>query len=1026
MESPRAHLTLSNCQGRCGLLLWTRSAPGRAAAARPSEVEGLPPELRSAFARGTWLKDVGLIGPGRTPKTARKLTPFEVSGWWLGASGSATALAALSMTQLRELASSVGVWALASKWVVEAVFRELIVPSLRPNELDGEATAPPNDETPKWDARWQLAPVRPEDRTRLADLAAALPGVARAHPVDDEGNVLTAASALDIYMNCAADGLMRAPTAKTAPRPAEGTKWVMRMGASLAGPDANFELKTLADRTLPRAMSTWIDPVAALSNPDRALIGFRLEEPKSDELPWRVSFHLVDGVGETRVALADLLLGQRRAVATATKWTRPQETLLGALARCASVFSPFERALGAKLTPGVSLGAAEAWDFLTNAGLQLERAGYFVEVPRALSKVGTRRVRGRMRVGVRPDIPNAPSERERGLLAGLVHFKWEVSLGDDTLTAREFANLVATNAPLVLHRGQWVAVDPADIERLRALMQKGCGTLDAAEALRLALAGEVQIDELEGITAKVVTDGPVERALKALLEGPEAFRPAADEELEPPDGLCATLRPYQTRGYAWLESVTSTGLGACLADDMGLGKTVQLLALLQYVAEARIKRRFLVVCPTSVIGNWAREIWRFTPELNCIIHHGPSRASTLKQLKERMDGDRPNEGAVVVTSYALVRGDQKLLSRFTFDAVVLDEAQNIKNPEAGQSRAVRKLSARRIIALTGTPVENRLTELWSIMDFLNPGLLGSLHAFKKSFAIPVERYGDTEAAEQLRRITSPFILRRLKKDPNIAPELPDKDEIVRYCVLTREQASLYQKTIDLGMEEIQGLEQGMRRRGRVLAMLTQLKQICNHPAHYLKDKKVKPARSGKALRFMDLLDNVLDADGNALIFTQYREMGEILQGMITANELAPSAPFLHGGLSRAAREKLVKNFQHPAGPPVMIVSLRAGGTGLNLTRANHVFHYDRWWNPAVEDQATDRAFRIGQTRDVTVHRMVCQGTLEEQIHQMLEEKRSLAEQVIEAGERWLSELDDTDLTELITLGRAATFGEEGL
>jgi len=1024
MESPRAHLTLSKREGRCGLLLWAQSAKGKRKQARPSEVEALPPELRSVFARGAWLKDVALLGPS---KKSRKKNPdtlgeLTVSGWWLEASAAATALAALSMTQLRELTPSVGVWALASKWVVEAVFRELVVPALKPTTSNGNGAARAHVEV--WDARWQLAPVRPDDRTRLADLAAALPGVARSWP-EENGTVLTAASALDTYMNCAADGLMRAPTAKTAPRPAEGTKWVMRLGAALAGPDASFTLETLADRTLPRAMSTWIDPVLALSSPDRALIGFRLEEPKSDSMPWRVSFHLVDGVGETRVPVADLLAGKREAIGKSSAWTRPEETLLGALARCVPVFEPFERALGAKLTPGVSVDASEAWDFLTHAGLQLERAGYFVEVPRALSAVGTRRVRGRMRVGVRPDIPTAPSERERGLLAGLVHFRWEVSLGDDTLTAREFTKLVETNAPLVLHRGKWVAVDPADIERLRALMQKGGGTLEAAEALRLALAGEVQVDELEGITAEVVTDGPVERALKALLEGPEAMRTALDDELEPPDGLCATLRPYQERGYAWLESVTSTGLGACLADDMGLGKTVQLLALLQYVAESRIKRRFLVVCPTSVIGNWAREIWRFTPELNCVIHHGPSRAGSLKQLKERMDGEYPNEGAVVITSYALVRGDQRLLSRFTFDAVVLDEAQNIKNPEAGQSQAVRKLSARRTIALTGTPVENRLTELWSIMDFLNPGLLGNRSQFKKTFAIPVERYGDNEAAEQLRRITSPFILRRLKTDPTIAPELPEKDEIVRYCPLTREQASLYQKTIDMGMEEIQGMEQGMKRRGRILAMLTQLKQICNHPAHYLKDKTNKPSRSGKALRFMDLMENVLDNDGAALIFTQYREMGDLLAEMLT-KAFVPRAPFLHGGLSRTAREKMVKEFQHPSGPPVMIVSLRAGGTGLNLTRANHVFHYDRWWNPAVEDQATDRAFRIGQTRDVTVHRMVCQGTLEEQIHQMLEEKRQLADAVIEAGERWLSELDDDDLTELITLGRAATLEGEGL
>jgi SNF2 family DNA or RNA helicase len=355
--------------------------------------------------------------------------------------------------------------------------------------------------------------------------------------------------------------------------------------------------------------------------------------------------------------------------------------------------------------------------------------------------------------------------------------------------------------------------------------------------------------------------------------------------------------------------------------------------------------------------------------------------------------------------------------------VVLDEAQNVKNPDSVQSKAVRRLQGARRVAMTGTPVENRLVELWAVMHFLNPGLLGSRAAFKKMFALPVERYGDEEVAQRLKRVTSPFVMRRLKTDPDIAPDLPEKSEMVRYCPLTPEQAALYQAVLDKGLEEVSALDQGMERRGRVLALLTALKQICNHPAQYLRDGRVDPRRSGKMQRFLELVSECLRGGGNPLIFTQYREMGELLRAVLE-RQVGARLPFYHGGLPRNVRERMVKNYQNPDGPRAMIVSLKAGGTGLNLTRANHVFHYDRWWNPAVEDQATDRAFRIGQTRDVTVHCLVSQGTLEEQIHQVLQDKRSLADRVIGQGETWLSELDDDSLRDLMCLGHDAVIEED--
>ena len=974
--------------GHSGLLLWL------------ADDEEPPAALRTSFLRGRWRTDVPLWAPTGKGGVEQHAT----DGWWLPAHEAAAGLAPLSLAFLDELPASLTVWALASKRVVEALVREMAVPALERLNDEGACTA-----------RWRAAPVRPEDRARLAGLAAAMPGVARAWPPEDNGRVLTAVAALREFLESVLDGLLRAPTVETAPHPsADGPRWVQRIGRALSGPSRTVQLEGLAERHLPEALDQWTAPATSMGGGGRPLVGFRLEEPGGGRKAWNVTYHLVDGSDETRVAVSSLRAGDEGAREAAARMTKPAETLLESLGRCVRVFDPIGRSLSEALPAGVEVDATEAWEFLTRAAVRFQRAGYWVDVPAALSKVGRRRVRARMRLG------DGETAGRSGLLAGMVSYAWEASLGADTLTLDEFKRLAAAKAPLVLHRGQWVAVDPGDVERLQRLMARGGGELDAAEALRLALAGEVAVPGAPDASADVTSDGAVARALQVLREG------AAGEIPEgiPPEGLRGTLRPYQARGLAWLQSVTSTGFGACLADDMGLGKTVQLLALVQDLSERRLGKRYLVVCPTSVLGNWRREIRRFTPSMGVLIHHGPGRAAGVRALQRKMaESTAPDGGAVVITSYALARRDIEIFKRVTFDVVVLDEAQNIKNPEAAQSRAVRELSARRRVALTGTPVENRLTELWSIIDFLNPGLLGSRTSFKKTFAMPVERYGDQEAAEQLRRVTAPFILRRLKTDPAIAPDLPEKVETVRYCPLTREQAALYQAALDQAMGEISGMKPGMERRGRILAMLTALKQVVNHPAHFLRDGNIDHRRSGKLVRFLELIDEVLDSGGHPLVFTQYREMGEILRAVLD-RRLGRSIPFYHGGLPRMARERMVASFQDPHGPPAMIVSLKAGGTGLNLTRANHVFHYDRWWNPAVEDQATDRAFRIGQTRDVTVHRMVSQGTLEEQIHQILEEKRTLADRVVGAGETWLSELDDDMLHELVSLGQDAVLEED--
>ncbi|MER7083477.1 DEAD/DEAH box helicase, partial [Saccharopolyspora kobensis] len=511
---------------------------------------------------------------------------------------------------------------------------------------------------------------------------------------------------------------------------------------------------------------------------------------------------------------------------------------------------------------------------------------------------------------------------------------------------------------------------------------------------------------------------PESEALAAVLEGKRStefgevavsaggrLRALVDRLGEPPaeprlTGVDATLRDYQLRGVAWLQSMAELGFGAVLADDMGLGKTLQTIALLAGRAGDRPQ---LVVCPTSVVDNWQRELRRFAPKLAVVRHHGPRRP---------IDPAAFAPGAVVITTYPLLRSDVQLLSGVDWDVVVLDEAQQIKNQAGQTAQAAGRLRARARVALTGTPVENRLAELWSIMHFANPGLLGGFHRFKERFAVPIERWHDTDATRRLRSVVAPFLLRRRKSE--VATDLPPKVESVVTCALSDEQAALYRRAVRETLDA--GLGTGIARRGRILKLLTALKQICNHPAHFLRESGPLPGRSGKLTRATEMLAEAVAAEDRALVFTQYRAMGELLAGHLAAELGLPEVPFLHGGLSTARRQAMVDAFQHDdTAAPVLIISLKAGGTGLNLTRATHVLHYDRWWNPAVEDQATDRAHRIGQSRRVHVHKLVAHGTLEERIAELLEQKRSLADSVIGSGESWLTELSDDALRELVEL-----------
>jgi SNF2 family DNA or RNA helicase len=582
----------------------------------------------------------------------------------------------------------------------------------------------------------------------------------------------------------------------------------------------------------------------------------------------------------------------------------------------------------------------------------------------------------------------------------IASYRYDLAIGGEALTSDELDELAELKAPMVRLRGQWIELDP---RRLAAGLKLAgqTGKAQVGELLRLGLGLDATPDGLP--VAAIEADG----WLGDLLSGRVEHRIAA---VGTPDSFHGQLRPYQARGLAWLDFLGRAGLGGVLADDMGLGKTVQLLALLAYEQH---DAPCLLVCPMSLVGNWQREAARFAPQLRVHIHHGAERARGTEFAEAIAGCD------LVITTYSLAARDASDLRRISWRRVVVDEAQAIKNAATKQATAIRSIPAGTRIAVTGTPMENRLADLWSILDFANPGLLGSAPAFKKRYAEPIERRGDDDAADRLRRFTGPFILRRVKTDSSIIADLPEKLEMELVCNLTAEQAALYQAVVDDMLDRISRSE-GIERRGLVLATMTKLKQVCNHPAHFLRDGSRLAGRSGKLERLDEILDEVLAVGEKALLFTQYAEFGALLRGHL-AGRFGREVLFLHGGVPKPARDTMVARFQAEDAwsPPLFVLSLKAGGTGLTLTAANHVVHVDRWWNPAVEDQATDRAFRIGQRRAVQVRKLVCAGTVEEKIATMIRDKRGLAAKVVGTGEQWLTELSTGQLAELLRLEAGA-------
>jgi SNF2 family DNA or RNA helicase len=799
-----------------------------------------------------------------------------------------------------------------------------------------------------------------------------------------------------------------------------------RFGDSMIAGDAALEEY--------KQWQAWRQKIIRTQSDSAFYLCFQLQAPVTEAELWQLQFQIAPKHDPSlKLPLADywaMTVAKKKALEKQFGKEFEQNLLLN-LGYAARIYNPVWQGLETDRPVGLSLNLDQAFEFLKESAWVLEDAGYKVVVPAWWTPMGRRRAKMRLKGSGKSAASSKTQAKSYFGFEQLVEYQYELAIGDEIVSAKEWEQLVNAKAPLVKFRGEWIELDRDKMqEMLTFWQQQGQGT------------SAMSLIDLMKLTA-TDPDWEVDRnstlsEMLSKLQDKQQFEP-----IENPPQLNGTLREYQKRGVAWLQYLESLGLNGCLADDMGLGKTVQIIARLvneraaigevaqpttakkttktaksQKVVPAVVSINeippTLLIAPTSVVGNWQKEIEKFAPHLRAIVHHGSDRIQNAQAFQ-----DICQTHDLIITSFTLIRKDEAMFSSMNWHRIVIDEAQNIKNPKAAQTKAILKLEAKHRLALTGTPVENRLLDLWSIFNFLNPNYLGKEAQFKKSFETPIQKNNDQIQAGVLKKLVEPFILRRVKTDQSIIKDLPDKIEQKLYTNLTKEQASLYEvvvRDVEKQLNEVEGIQ----RKGLILSTLLKLKQICNHPRQFLQDgSDFTTERSHKLSRLSEMMEEVISEGESILIFTQFTEIGDALEKYIR-QKLHYNTYYIHGGTNRDKRERMITEFQDPeTEPSVFVLSLKAGGVGITLTKANHVFHFDRWWNPAVEDQATDRAFRIGQKKNVFVHKFITIGSLEERIDQMIEDKKKLAGAIVGADESWLTELDNDKFKQLIALNKSA-------
>lgn len=845
-------------------------------------------------------------------------------------------------------------------------------------------------------ACWQ-AQLNSRERMRLHEWASALPPALYALATTGPDPVVLLEKLLSLLLDAVIRSAVSPPLSKPRQDHSAYDAWLQALGM----PSGRLIHSAQSLEPLAKSLAQWKRPLQALNEADWRL-GLLVHDAEPEE-PWLVEGFL-QSHADPSLRLPLQAVWQINASKAKTLSTSPEilkEYLLLALGQACAIYPPLQALLQGQRPQALTLSTAEIWSFLAQAAPLLEAAGFALFLPTWWTQPKSRNLS--LRVQVR-----APKLKGRtGLdLATVMQVNWEVALGEEHLSAQELTALAKFKQPLVMFRGQWRIVDQAEIQKALAFLKRQPSALTLQELVPLALGASEAPLPISAIEAQ----GRV-RELFAQLQGQQSFGLT-----EIPAGFKGTLRPYQIRGLSWLQFLHQWGLGACLADDMGLGKTPQTLArILKARLENPAAPPVLLICPTTLVGNWKREAAHFTPDLKVFVHHGAERLKLAAFKKAIANQD------LVITTYGLLHRDLAFLQPFHWQGIVLDEAQGIKNAETRQSQSARSLKAQWRVALTGTPIENHVGDLWSLMDFLNPGLLGSQSYFRLHFQQPIQAFSDPQTQAKLKARIEPFMLRRLKTDKSIISDLPEKLEMELFCPLTREQASLYQAQLKQMQAQLAKSE-GFQRKGLVLSSLMRFKQLCNHPAQFLGEKGPLSGRSGKLMRLEEMLEEILEMDESVLIFSQFAEMGALLQTHLQ-NRFGEEVLLLTGKTPKTKRDQLVERFQSAGGPRIFVLSLKAGGTGLNLTRANHVFHFDRWWNPAIENQATDRAFRIGQTRQVQVHKLICGGTVEERIAELLLHKQDLANQTVGHGENWLTELSNQQIQDLFQLNLAEAVSE---